>query len=253
VLSGVDLHTNQRGVRPGPIPGTIFLDGGIFLKTMPNHLIDLPPKSSRAATTKAEVEARKQLTAQYEEREAYAFDPFGKPLPDGRRRYRGPFRTGKLNCRNRKRQQIVGRNLNHCVENSDPLLKKKCPCARTFSYGGDRETRLPRYGTQAHEDQYGLRVTVEFFNAEVKHDRGKLDRHFARISGLAKNALIVAMFTGGVNIRIIRDGYRIDPIGLGPDDPVPTYCMQEDWANSIWDAIGPLAARLEQEEELIAA
>lgn len=246
VIQHFDLHTNQRGARPGPIPGTIFVDGGIFLTTMPERLIDLASKSTRPARTKAELDAKKALTLQYEERETWAFDPFGKPLEDGRRRYRGPRRTGKVNCKNYRRGRIDGRPFAGCATG------RGCVCGKTFTFGGDRETQFPRYGTQAHENQYGLRVTVESFNAEVKHHRGKLDRHFARVAGLAKNALILAMFVGGVNIRIIRDGYRIDTIDRAPNEPVPIYYTQEDRPNSVWDALGPLAARLDPDLPLVA-
>ncbi len=43
INSVFDLHKAQRGMRPGgPIPHTIWVDGGLFSDALPTHLIDLP-------------------------------------------------------------------------------------------------------------------------------------------------------------------------------------------------------------------
>lgn len=58
-----DLHPTQRGKRPGPIPGTFYLDGALFIDALPKALRDLPGYSlGQSAEEKA------LLAARYDER-----------------------------------------------------------------------------------------------------------------------------------------------------------------------------------------
>lgn len=67
-----DLHVTQRGTHPGPITGTLFLDGGLFTSVLPQRHHDLPAFS--LGMTAAENAA---LCDRYDERAAYAFTTHG--------------------------------------------------------------------------------------------------------------------------------------------------------------------------------
>lgn len=71
-----DMHPNQRGQRPGPIPGTVWIDGTLFCEALPKSMrkLDLP---GQFATTEETLEAQ----AAFDRRRAYAFTP----LPSGTR------------------------------------------------------------------------------------------------------------------------------------------------------------------------
>ena len=83
----LDLHTTQRGTRPGPLPGTLYLDGGLFLDALPKNLRDLPGYSLGMTG-----QEQTDLAARYDQRIPYAFTPMGKPDRErGTQRYRGVF------------------------------------------------------------------------------------------------------------------------------------------------------------------
>ncbi|WP_201772103.1 hypothetical protein, partial [Streptomyces clavuligerus] len=73
-----DLHPNQRGTRPGPLTGTLVLDGTLFTEALPDPLRDLPgfPLGMRTADKRA-------LRARYDQRIPYAFTPHTRPDTDG--------------------------------------------------------------------------------------------------------------------------------------------------------------------------
>jgi len=57
----------------------------------------------------------------------------------------------------------------------------------------------------------------------MKYHRAKMARHWSRFFGTVKNALLMAIGIGCVNIDIIRSGYRITDIDLDPANGIPEY------------------------------
>ena len=54
IVETKDLHETQRGVRPGPVPDTIWLDGRLHSAAIPTDLSELdPPRPADSATTMA--------------------------------------------------------------------------------------------------------------------------------------------------------------------------------------------------------
>ncbi len=69
----MDLHTNQRGTNPGPIPGTLWLDGHLYSVALPLPLRKLtPPKIGDTAAAKA------RLRDVFDAREPYRYIPHSR-------------------------------------------------------------------------------------------------------------------------------------------------------------------------------
>lgn len=145
VLQVIDLHASQRVQHPGPIRGTIYLDGALFTDALPTHLRDLPGYS--LGMTKQEKAA---LAARYDERARYAFSTQGKPDHNrGTQRYRGPALTWKVRCPNTPRSMRrapASRPTTRCTPGTP------CACGVTVTLGPDdyMQTRQrDLYGTTA--------------------------------------------------------------------------------------------------------
>lgn len=69
----MDLHKTQRGQRPGPIPGTIWLDGHLYTACIPERLRELEPPTLHM--TEAE---KAHLRDVFDAREPYRFVAHGK-------------------------------------------------------------------------------------------------------------------------------------------------------------------------------
>lgn len=216
----LDLHTNQRGVRPGPKPGMIMVDGGLFLDTLPDHLRRLPGyKPGMSETAKA------RLAATYDKRIPYAFTAYGPRDPVRlTQRYRGPARTGRIRCPNvpaSMRKSPERRPTTSCKPGS------ACACGAAPTLGPDdsfslRQTHL--YGTTAWRAEYGLRNAVESGNAAIKTHHVKIARGSTRVFGTTKNAILLAFLIGVANIEMLRSRYGYDsaePPGDQPLAPIP--------------------------------
>lgn len=95
-----DLRQDQRGLRPSPVPATIYIDGGLFSSALPTHLRDLPKPNPLGAT-----EAEKlRRTAAFDQRAAYAWRPHSaRNLTNGHLRMKGPVEANRLRCPNTPR------------------------------------------------------------------------------------------------------------------------------------------------------
>lgn len=83
----LDLHESQRGARPGPIPGTLYVDGGLFKDTLPKDL-----RALGGFTLGMSADAKALLAQEYDKRKHHAFTPMGRPNCErGTRRYRDRF------------------------------------------------------------------------------------------------------------------------------------------------------------------
>ncbi len=199
IISVHDLHGNQRGVHPGPLPGAVFVDGGLFIDALPQRLRKLP--SARLGMSAAE---RAQLCEQYDKRAPYAFTPFGRlNHKRGTQRYRGPALTGRVRCPNNPRSLRLpphNRPTTTCTPG------KACACGKTVTLGpGDYlNLRQPHlWGTTAWRLDYARRNNVESGNAALKTHHAQFARGSIRVLGTTKHSLLLAFILGSVNIAIL--------------------------------------------------
>lgn len=217
----LDLHTNQRVVRPGPIPGTIWVDGGLFVDALPDRLRHLPG-FGRNLTSQAE----RDLCALYDERDTYAFKPMGSPnLPRRTQRLRGPARDGRLRCPNAPksmRWDPATRPTTNCPPGS-------CSCASTPTIGPEDMTQTRqrvRFGTTDWARSYGRRSAIESANSSVKVHHSHVRRGSVRVMGVRRSAFLLAFCLAATNIRVLLDCYGFDPGRDHSEDvevkPLPT-------------------------------
>lgn len=174
----LDLHPNQRGTRPGPIKGTVWVDGGLFVQNLPKDLRSLPGYSLLMTREEMALLARR-----YDERRAYAFSTMGGPDPQrGTQRFRGPALAGRVRCANTPwslRADPGTRPTTGCVKG------QACACGRTLTLARDEMAQLRQsdlFGTTAWRASYGPRSAVESVNASVSEHHAHLpDRHPARL------------------------------------------------------------------------
>ena len=91
-----DLHETQRGVRPGPVPDTIWLDCRLHSAANASDLRELdPPRPADTATTKA------RRREEFDRRRKYEFVAHKEPDPvTGAQRFKGPALAGRVRFRN---------------------------------------------------------------------------------------------------------------------------------------------------------
>lgn len=202
----IDLHTSQRKTRPGPIPGTFYLDGGLFVTHLPKRLHDLSAFSLGMTAEQTDT-----LCATYDERAPYAFTPLGKPDRErGTQRYRGPALTGRVRCPNTPasmRLDPAKRPTTPCVEG------EPCACGTTVTLGPDdyfatRQRLL--YGTTAWKASYGRRSAVESANANLKAHHAELRRGSTRVMGTRRTGILLAFILAAVNASVLLSRYGYD-------------------------------------------
>ena len=184
-----DLHKNQRGVQPGPVMGSIWVDGAVFSDALPEHLRELP--GFKLGLT---VEEKIALQAQYNERIPYAFTPFGDINTDrGTQRWRGPALRRLVRCVNEPESMRLGfdRPTTTCKPAyTDPVTGKRvvpCGCSKTVTISMDeyaRERQPLLYGTTTWGASYGRRTAIEALNSELRTHRGmNFRRDWCRVRG----------------------------------------------------------------------
>lgn len=224
ITNVMDLHPQQRGVAPGPRPGTIWVDGGLFTAALPERLRNLP-----AFTIGMDPEEKRKLHERYDERRHYAFTPLSQPDPRTKRqRMRGPAQKGQrgaVRCPNSpgSMRAPYDRPETNCAPG------QACGCAITlmldpFENAHSRQILL--WGTTEWSASYGRRVAVESFNSELKIHRAAIKRGYTRVFGTAKNHILLTFAHIGVNVRLLRSWYA----RRGAPDP---------WMVAIGDTIDP--------------
>ncbi len=195
----LDLHRHQRGQRPGPVPGTIWVDGALFSTALPDTLRQLEP--TRLGMTKAEKAQRRE---EFDRRQPYAFRAHGKLDPEfGTQRRKGPALAGAVRCPN----VAVSLRLALSLPTTSCAAGSPCGCGLTITLGPEehgRERQRLLWGTTRWAASYGRRTGVESSNAEIKKNHAVMDRGYTRVFGLAKNTLLLAFGLAGVNIRLLR-------------------------------------------------
>lgn len=209
----IDLHTSQRVQRPGPIPGTIYLDGALFINAVPAHLRSLPGYSLRMPG-----EEKTALAARYDERAPYAFSTQGNPdHKRGTQRYRGPALAGKVRCPNTPRSMRLdpaSRPTTRCTPGTP------CACGVTVTLGPDDYVQTRQrdlYGTTAWKASFGRRSSVESGNAVLKVHHANLQRGSTRVMGTNKTGILLAFIVAAANVSLLLSRYGYD-VGAPPAD-----------------------------------
>lgn len=211
----LDLHTSQRVQHPGPIPGTIYLDGGLFTDAVPKHLRSLPGYSLGMTG-----EEQAALAARYDDRAPYAFSTQGSPDHQrGTQRYRGPALAGKVRCPNTPRSMRLDpatRPTTQCTPGVP------CACGVTVTLGPDdyiQTRQRDLYGTTAWKASYGRRSAVESGNAVLKVHHARLQRGSTRVMGTNKTGILLAFIVAAANVSLLITRYGYD-VGAPPADDV---------------------------------
>lgn len=221
-----DLHPNQRGQRPGPIPGTIWIDGTLFTDALPKSMRTLPGPGRNA-----NAEEKLELRAAFDRRQAYAFTPLAKRDKDGYQRLKGPALAGLVRCVNRPQSM----RLPHTRPATSCTSSSQCACSKTVTIGPGQSARerQPRpWGTTDWAIAYGRRSAIESGNAELKTHRLNIRRGFTRVFGAVRNTLLIAFAIAGMNVRLLREWHSVRRLA----DPRAFYLSEADLA----DGGGPI-------------
>lgn len=206
------LTSNQMGLDPtNPVPGTLLLDGALFVDSLPPHLRDLP-KHDDWATLPDQL----TLAAQYDEREPYAFRATGRP--DGvRQQFEGPARAGKLRCPNNPRSMRLSAAkypTSRCVR-GEPC---SCSVRKTVGRVHVRLRQRHHYGTTRWLADYGRRNSVESANAMLKTHVIGFEKKTIRVFGKLKHGLWCALSAAMINLSLIASRYGLEPSDESPQD-----------------------------------
>lgn len=189
------------------------LDGGFYSSATPDELDHLPyPPHSGDSKPKAQA-----IRALYQQREAWAFTPHGKPR--GTPRYAGPateyagFKVRCINWPESWRQETDGRKTTKCKKGDG------CSCGLVvcipYAAVAEKVRQAQVWPTPAWDESYNRRSTVERSNGDVKGGVNDLDRATIKCFGLEKHAIYVAGRLASQNLQIaIREYAR-----LGRPDP----------------------------------
>lgn len=203
ITQTLDLHTNQHVTRPGPIPGTVMVDGALFSSGLPERLREL--KRPSLGATAVEKAASAEM---FDKRLPYQFAAYGPVHPDGRRRYRGPALTGRLRCPN----VPASMRASHALPLSSCEPGESCACGRTVTVDAEvvRERQQHPYGTTKWLADYGRRSAIESYNASLKTHHGALRRGCIRVMGLGKNTLFLGLLIAACNLAVVA-AHHLDP------------------------------------------
>ncbi|AEE44188.1 hypothetical protein [Cellulomonas fimi] len=206
----MDLHSTQRGVRPGPIPGSLWIDGALYSDALPEPLRHLePPKIGDTATEKARA---REL---FDKREAYRFTPLARRHDErGTQRWKGPALAGHLRCPNTPASMRLGRHL----PTAGCARGGACACGKTVTV---RDTDLERdrqpfaWQSTRWALSFNRRSLIEGLNAQLRYQVRNVNRGYFRIPGLLATTLLMAVTLAAHNIERLRDWH------LGRHQPDP--------------------------------
>ncbi|MGY4644452.1 hypothetical protein [Cellulomonas sp. URHB0016] len=195
----MDLHTSQRGVRPGPITGSLWIDGSLYCDALPEPLRQLePPRIADTATQKARA---REL---FDKREAYRFTPLARRRDErGSQRWKGPALAGRLRCPNTPASMRRGRHLPtaRCVRGGT------CACGKTVTV---RDTDLERdrqplaWQSTRWALSFNRRSLIEGLNAQLRYQVRNVNRGYFRVPGLVATTLLMAVTLAAHNIERLR-------------------------------------------------
>lgn len=213
-----DLHKNHRTTKPGPIPGTVFIDSDLFSDAVPDSL-----RSLGAFGQGWSQKERLDLAARYDKRAAWAYTPMGRPDPiTGKLRFRGPALTSRVRCRNNPasmRLKASPKRPTTTCRTGTP-----CGCSRTVTlnpkvYARHYQTKI--YGTTAWLGSYGRRVAIESSNGELRANRIRITKRSFLVRGLTGTALLFGILCAASNILGLSDWYSEHWLALIDMDTEP--------------------------------
>ncbi len=194
----MDLHKTQRGVRPGPAPGLIWLDGHLYTSAIPERLRTLEPPT--LAMTEAE---KAHLRDVFDAREPYRFVVHDAHDDErGTQRFRGPAVDGhpfRVRCPNTPASMREP----HTIQTTTCVKGEPCGCGKTVTvkdsdHERDRQ-RLPWQSTRWAKS-YNRRGRIEGFFGGIRYQSLNLNRGFFRMSGLVATGMLLALTLVGRNI-----------------------------------------------------
>lgn len=215
-----DLTEAQRTQHPGPIPGTVWVDGAIYPAALPEIMRDLHRTGINAST-----DDRRRIADAFDRWKPFQFMPLTKRDTDGYQRFKGPAVAGHVRCPNNPKTM----RLPYSVPTTACVKGDQCACGKTVTISPDmypRERQDAAWGSTDWVTAYYRRVGIESFNAELKTHRLDLRRGFTRVFGRVKNTVLLAFAFAGVNVRILAAWHAKralpDPWGTALGEPAPT-------------------------------
>lgn len=198
-----DFHPQQRGQHPGPITGTIWIDGNVYPQGIPEVMKVIAPPPRFPST-----DQKTAAQAEFDRRKAYAFTAMSKRDTDGYQRLKGPALAGHVRCPNVPKSMRLpyDRPTTTCV------IGEPCACGKTVTVSPDmspRERQTHAWGTTDWATAYYRRSAIESTNAEIKTHRMNLRRGFTRVFGTIKNTLLFAFALAGANVMILRTWHAV--------------------------------------------
>lgn len=219
----IKLKADQMGPHGTPVPGTIMIDGDLFVDWMPKDLWDLP--NFTIGMSAEEIAA---LNARYEERVPYAFSPKGqRDWARGVQQYRGPAASGKVTCANRPESLRVTRAV-ECpsvgqLNRGEAVQPCACSAQPSLGPGDDLDLRQRYlYGTRKWLADYSRRSSVESSNANfTTHFSGLNERKAIRtFLGRRKRQWLACFGIIAVAIRLMHSRYEVAPSEVEEGHPV---------------------------------
>ena len=206
-----DLHETQRGVRPGPVPDTIWLDGRLHSAAIPTGLRELdPPRPADPAGTKA------RRREEFDRRRKYEFVAHKAPDPvTGAQRFKGPALAGRVRCRNvpkSVRNDPTTRRLTACQKGTP------CGCGATVTVPVttlERDRQPLPWQSTAWAKSWNRRSRIEGLNGLARYLDVNLNRGFIRCRGRAATGLLTAFALLGMNVRRLHKWHTTREL----DDP----------------------------------
>ena len=206
-----DLHETQRGVRPGPVPDTIWLDGRLHSAAIPTDLRELdPPRPADPAATKA------RRREEFDRRRKYEFVAHKAPDPaTGAQRSKGPALAGRVRCPNvpkSMRNDPTTRPLTACQKGTP------CGCGATVTVPVttlERDRQPLPWQSTAWAKSWNRRSRIEGLNGLARYLDVNLNRGFIRCRGRAATGLLTAFALLGMNVRRLHKWHTTREL----DDP----------------------------------
>ncbi|WP_407319951.1 hypothetical protein UQW22_05755 [Isoptericola halotolerans] len=198
----LDLHTTQRGCRPGPVPGTLWIGGSLYSDAIPENLRRIDPP--RIGQTAAE---RARIRELFDAREAYRFTPHSRHNETlGTQRYKGPALAGHVRCPNTP----ASMRRSHALPTTTCAPGSECGCGITPTvpdtlHQKDRQ-RLPWQST-AWSRSYHRRNRVENLNSRIRVHDADVNHGFIQVRGLNPTALLLAFALTAYNTRELHRWY----------------------------------------------
>lgn len=226
IEQSLKLKSDQMGPNGNPVPGTIMIDGRLFVDWMPKRLHRLPAFALGMTTQESAA-----LAERYDERASYAFEPKGKPQWErGVQQYRGPSTTRKVRCANNPATLRLPQDRPACPtvaqhEADQPL--SPCACGAQPSLGPDDALNLRQrflYGTTKWLADHSRRSSVEGQNANAAVQISSLEnRHAVRTtSSRGKRALMTTFAVIAYTVQLMRSRYGRSPSTFEADETVST-------------------------------